>query len=394
MSDSELQELLSSVDKNEVRDDLESADDLLNELQKEEAAAPVLVVPTVTWKSRGSDGNLIPARPRSSRNQSTEAVYHQTPSTKTNYELVFASDVEGLLQDLQHDLTDAGDAIQNEVGTPAPHLASSNWSTRKSLFSESWRAERPRLVNSILAKERVKSTTCQQCWRQPAVIRCRDCRPRPFLCGECDVGMHTRHPLHNRDASTAGFFQPIPPTTFVLNKALCSCERLVPVEIPDRLCGCPADSLRIKTGKTITVITMNGRYELSLPELACEACNATWTAGIDDILQSDYWPATLHFATIYATDVFFSFEEMKMAAPGLSCQAYLRMLDQRTVRFGRTGKISGDSFLKSFFEWEATRYEVDSICKEEPFSCLACSPDMLAVCVDGNRKHYRFKNAA
>lgn len=72
-----------------------------------------------------------------------------------------------------------------------------------------------------------------------------------------------------------------------------------------------------------------------MPELACETCNAKWTAGINDILRSDYWPATLHFATIYATDVFFSFEEMKMAAPGLSCQAYLRMIDQRTVRFGR-----------------------------------------------------------
>ncbi|XP_041839624.1 uncharacterized protein LOC121638734 [Melanotaenia boesemani] len=85
---------------------------------------------------------------------------------------------------------------------------------------------------------------------------------------------------------------------------------------------------------------------------------------------------------------------MKMAAPGLSCQAFLRMLDQRTVRFGRTGKISGDSFLKSFFEWEAVQYEVDSICREEPFTCPACSPEMLAVCVDGNRKHYRFRTAA
>lgn len=72
-----------------------------------------------------------------------------------------------------------------------------------------------------------------------------------------------------------------------------------------------------------------------MPELACEACAATWTTGVDDLLRSDYWPATLHFATIYATDVFFSFEEMKMAAPGLSFQAYLRMLDQRTLRFGR-----------------------------------------------------------
>lgn len=53
-----------------------------------------------------------------------------------------------------------------------------------------------------------------------------------------------------------------------------------------------------------------------------------------------------------------------------------------------------DSFLKSFFEWEAVRFEVDNICKEEPFNCPACTPDMLAVSVDGNRKHYRFKNAA
>ncbi|KAF3854447.1 hypothetical protein F7725_022502 [Dissostichus mawsoni] len=85
---------------------------------------------------------------------------------------------------------------------------------------------------------------------------------------------------------------------------------------------------------------------------------------------------------------------MKMAAPGLSCQAFLRMLDQRTLRFGRAGKISADSFHKRFFEWEAVRFEVDNIVKEERFICPACSPDMLAVLVDGNRKHYRFKNSA
>ncbi|KAI5607871.1 hypothetical protein C0J50_12382 [Silurus asotus] len=47
-----------------------------------------------------------------------------------------------------------------------------------------------------------------------------------------------------------------------------------------------------------------------------------------------------------------------------------------------------------FFEWEAVRFEVDKICKEEPFICPACTPDILAVSVDGNRKLYRFKNAA
>ncbi|RXN10072.1 ATP-binding cassette sub-family D member 3 [Labeo rohita] len=38
--------------------------------------------------------------------------------------------------------------------------------------------------------------------------------------------MHnTTHVLHNRDAMTAGFYQPLPPTTFVVDKALSHCGR-------------------------------------------------------------------------------------------------------------------------------------------------------------------------
>ncbi|XP_032441861.1 uncharacterized protein LOC116734515 isoform X3 [Xiphophorus hellerii] len=173
-----------------------------------------------------------------------------------------------------------------------------------------------------------------------------------------------------------------------------SLARFVPVEIPVRICDCPSECLRIKAGKAVTVVTINGRYDLSMPELRCEGCEASWTCGVHDLNLTDYWPATLHFSTLYATDVLFTFEEMKMAAPGLSCQAFLKMLDQRTVRFGRTGKISADNFLKSFFEWEAIRYELDKMLRKDPFKCQACTPDMLAVSVDGNRKHYRFKNAA
>ncbi len=29
----------------------------------------------------------------------------------------------------------------------------------------------------------------------------------------------------------------------------------------------------------------------------------------------------------------------------------------------------------------------------EPFKCPACTPDMLAISADGNRKHYRFKKS-
>ncbi|XP_026119151.1 uncharacterized protein LOC113098339 [Carassius auratus] len=406
MSDSELQEQLMELDKlvddQELNDELQSLDDLIGELQEEKEVAPVKTPePRVRWRKRDIDGNIVYARPRSSRNQSNKAdpIRKSDPpinAPATNCEVTFAPEaVESFLQDLQHSLSNTSDDEASSLETSrGPLLASSNWSTRQSLFSERWRTERPRLVNTAAAHENVATRICQQCGSNPAAVRCSDCRPQPFFCAQCDVSMHTRHVLHNRDAMTAGFYQPLPPTTFVVDKALSHCVRLVPVEIPYKICDCSRESLRVSPGKTVAVITMNGRYDLSMPELSCEACQATWAAGVGDLNLSDYWPATLHFATIYATDVFFSFEEMKMAAPGLSCQAFLRMLDQRTVRFGRCGKISKDSFQKSFFEWEAVRYEVDKICKEEPFICPACSPDMLAVSVDGNRKHYHFKNAA
>ena len=74
--------------------------------------------------------------------------------------------------------------------------------------------------------EKMWKPTCANSVRAiPAVVRCRDCRPRPFFCADCDVSMHTRHPLHNRDGSTSGFFQPLPPTTYVLNRALIPCGK-------------------------------------------------------------------------------------------------------------------------------------------------------------------------
>ncbi|KAI9526504.1 hypothetical protein NQZ68_039180 [Dissostichus eleginoides] len=35
----------------------------------------------------------------------------------------------------------------------------------------------------------------------------------------------------------------------------------------------------------------------------------------------------------------------------------------------------------------------EDLCLVEPFKCPACTPDMLAIAVDGNRKHYRFKKS-
>ncbi|XP_059367594.1 uncharacterized protein LOC132106020 isoform X1 [Carassius carassius] len=299
--------------------------------------------------------------------------------------------VETFLEELNHS---QGDDLDDQETAPAPPRASSDWSTRKSLLSERWEKERACLVNTMAAQQNVTTQICQQCGSSPAAVRCRDCRPQPFFCADCDVSIHRNHVFHNRDATIAGFFQPLPPTTCVVERALSQCVCIVPLEMPKKICSCSPGSLSVNTGKVVAVVTMNGRYDLSMPEMKCEACKATWSPGVDDLVRNDYWPATFHFSTVYSIDVFYSYEELKMAAPGLSCQAFLRMLDQRTVRFGRIGKITADSFRKSFLEWEAVRFEVDKICREEHFVCPACTPDMLAVSVDGNRKHYRFKNAA
>ncbi|KAL3970494.1 homeobox protein goosecoid [Sarotherodon galilaeus] len=44
--------------------------------------------------------------------------------------------------------------------------------------------------------------------------------------------------------------------------------------------------------------------------------------------------------------------------------------------------------------WSGVLFEVDRMCKEPCVSCPACTPDVLAVSVDGNRKLYRFQSNA
>lgn len=84
MSDSEIQENLmvldNLVDHQELKDELQSLDDFLGELQEEEAAAapsktPEPRQPKVHWRKRDVHGNIVYARPRSSRDQSKKGQY-------------------------------------------------------------------------------------------------------------------------------------------------------------------------------------------------------------------------------------------------------------------------------------------------------------------------------
>lgn len=149
------------------------------------------------------------------------------PWATYNYIMYFSIAKECLLQDLQHSLNSSDEELTEAAADQRAPLASQDWSIRNALFSERWREKRPSLVNSMLAKENVATNICSQCGNNCVAIRCRDCLPCPFLCAECDNSRHSKAlVLHNRDAMCAGFFQPLPPTTCVVDKALTNCSRL------------------------------------------------------------------------------------------------------------------------------------------------------------------------
>ncbi|CAL8236183.1 unnamed protein product [Arctogadus glacialis] len=136
----------------------------INEMEVEREAAlstshqPVQEAPPSTshqpvmWLKRDSDGNVVYDRPRSCRNQIASHSYSRKTGAhttmldssveRTNY--CPPDTVESFLEELNHS---QGDDMDDQETAPAPPRASSDWSTRRSLLSERWAKERPRLVN-------------------------------------------------------------------------------------------------------------------------------------------------------------------------------------------------------------------------------------------------------
>ncbi|XP_060721178.1 uncharacterized protein LOC132842472 isoform X3 [Tachysurus vachellii] len=115
-----------------------------------------------------------------------------------------------------------------------------------------------------------------------------------------------------------------------------------------------------------------------------------WTPDSKDLLRSGYWPASVSNSTLYTLDLLSSFQELKVIAPGFSRQAFAKLLEHRTKCGGRNGHINGDALQRSFLEFSYASFEEEQLCCSAPFTCPACTPEMLAVSADGNRKLYRF----
>ncbi|XP_067305976.1 uncharacterized protein [Pseudorasbora parva] len=358
----------------------------------------------VSFVERDEFGHLVPKRRRpkltkpnisdatrinNSATLSTGDTGHgEIPSLCTHTVWPAVEDIETLQQEVEDLLADTTDI-------PISKSTSSNtWSFRIAQNRKKWAGLRPELLESLLTAEYTEIKQCQHCRLKRSVIRCKDCIPKQLYCADCDMLAHERK-LHNRETDVEGFFQPLSPSTLVkvdiegqfqFEEKTC----LLPLEAPEQICHCATDSIVVSEGKRAILIGIDGRYNVSLPQFTCSRHMSRMTS-IPLLIKSGYWPATANCETLYKIDVFVSYDHMKLTAPGLSRQSFTSLLEQRTEFFGRSGKICADAFHRSFFEWRYCRYEIDQLCGLKVFDCPACSPFMLAVSVDGNRKMYRFK---
>ncbi|XP_058619720.1 uncharacterized protein LOC131532228 [Onychostoma macrolepis] len=243
----------------------------------------------------------------------------------------------------------------------------SSWSFRQQKASERWKEARPYHLKCLIATEAVGQPLCWLC-HEPAVIRCRECLPEDWFCGDCDVLHHNKQPLHSRECVIHGFFDAIPPTSCVIKGRdgyFIHEQACILPKAPD--CSCEGTNSTILPGKPVILITINGRFDLHQPLRVCQTCQHQCTPDLKDLLRSGYWPASVTSSTLYTLDLLNSFQELK------------------------SGQINGDTLQRSFLEFSYASFEEDQLCCGAPLTCPACTPEMLTVSADGNRKLYCFR---
>ncbi|XP_058639294.1 uncharacterized protein LOC131544819 [Onychostoma macrolepis] len=258
-----------------------------------------------------------------------------------------------LKSNLKKILERLSDILTSYLSAEPQKSSASSWSFRQQKASERWKEARPYHLKCLIATEAVGQPLCWLC-HEPAVIRCRECLPEEWFCGDCDVLHHKKQPLHNRECVIHGFSEAIPPTSCVIKgrDGYCIHEQaciLPTVKAPD--CSCEGTNFTILPGKPVILITINGRFDLHQPLRVCQTCQHQWTPDLKDLLRSGYWPASDTSSTLYTLDLLNSFQDLKVISPGFSRQAFAKLLEHRTKIGGRSGQINGDTLQRSFLEF-------------------------------------------
>ncbi|XP_077050935.1 uncharacterized protein LOC143701491 [Siphateles boraxobius] len=162
----------------ELEEELRNTDELLENLQAQEGrlgksnVQPVPSPPTVQWRKRDSQGEIIYKYPRARR--ATVERLRRDHNDLSAGPLVMEDDLNGgpanasettdtILEELKRLLDiEEGDANVMPIQDHQPRSASNDWAIRTEMREERWKEARSSLVENILKGEDASSSSCQQ----------------------------------------------------------------------------------------------------------------------------------------------------------------------------------------------------------------------------------------
>ncbi|KAL1261236.1 hypothetical protein QQF64_006501 [Cirrhinus molitorella] len=95
------------------------------------------------------------------------------PSRKLNIQEEFENNMERL-----------SDILSSYPSAEPQRSSASSWSFRQQKASDRWKETRPYHLKCLIAKEAIGRPLCRLC-HEPAVIRCIECLPEEWFCGDC-----------------------------------------------------------------------------------------------------------------------------------------------------------------------------------------------------------------
>eukprot|EP00794_Sanderia_malayensis_P004099 gene4099-4655_t len=276
--------------------------------------------------------------------------------------------------------------------------SSSNWTQRVERESSMWERYRNLITEEFFMLQSFGSSAqaCEHCGEKPPSIRCLQCDSAKFLCFSCDIFIHERNPLHDRDAWVDGHYKSLLPT-----EALDATKQIIEIDktplLHSKRCPkCFESNLQSHIlPETCIIVNTRGRYDLSKYFVRCNSCSHTVDPfSFKSLFKVKLWPGSPESgAYFFDQEVFSLWNSFSKRMPGSSENAFIMSLNDISVEKGRCKEIHPQTFTKSFKEWKYFSFEMEQFQEKNWMMCPTCSISQHSCHVDGNFKVYRYKGA-
>ncbi|XP_067247346.1 uncharacterized protein [Chanodichthys erythropterus] len=138
-------------------------------------------------------GRGKPRGRRGGRRQASATVTHPPVECSLSSSVEVPSEILNPQEEFEKNMERLSNILASCPSAEPQRSSASSWSFRQQKASERWKEARPYHLRCLIAKEAVGHPSCCLC-HKPAVIRCRECLPEDWFCGDCDVLHHKKQP--------------------------------------------------------------------------------------------------------------------------------------------------------------------------------------------------------